>query len=125
MDKEEMKKKIVELIDMNARNGPKLAFYSDPIVVSIVKELYDKWENNGRRGIPLDYASEEQIKILYKKALRYCNVSDEEAWLMFLSSEGTDINPSLEEIRESASRGEEGKSWWKRILQFFIPTSSE
>jgi len=124
MNKEEMKKKIIELIDMNTRNGPKLAFYSDPVVASIVKELYSKWEDEGRKGLPLDYASEEEVKVLYRKALRYCNVSDEEAWLMFLSSEGSDINPSLEEIKESSSR-EEGESWWKRILRFFIPTGSE
>ena len=119
MDREKMKEKIIEIIDKNKRNGPKIAFYSDPQVASLMNELYQRWESNDRKGIPLDYASDDEIKFLYNIALKYSNVSDDEAWIMYLSREGTDINPTLEElVEEEESRK---PSIWRRIFWFLIP----
>ncbi|MEN3000070.1 MAG: hypothetical protein ABDH61_05810 [Acidilobaceae archaeon] len=56
----------------------KAAFYSDPEVSRILEELTRRWEKEGR-GIPLDYATEEELEELYRRAMRYAFMSDEEA----------------------------------------------
>ncbi|MCD6301587.1 MAG: hypothetical protein J7L82_05910, partial [Staphylothermus sp.] len=84
MNIEKMKQEILKLIDESKENGRKIAFYSDPNVTEILTKLYEQWEKNNRKGIPLDYASPEEIEILYNLALKYSKVSDAEAWSMFL-----------------------------------------
>ncbi len=61
-------KEIVRLIDEGRDEWRKAAFYSDPDVLEILNTLYHRWELNDMKGLPLDYASEEEINILYKKA---------------------------------------------------------
>ncbi|OYT38069.1 MAG: hypothetical protein B6U89_06385 [Desulfurococcales archaeon ex4484_58] len=112
MDIEEKKKKILKLIDESKEQGRKIAFYSDPTVSDIMEELYNRWENSGCKGIPLDYASDREIKILYNLAVKYSRVSNAEAWAMFLSREEGYLTPSQEEGEEKRN------SIWKRVFWF-------
>jgi len=120
LDKEKIKNRIIELIDKNTRNGPKIAFYSDPKVANLIDELYSRWEKNNRVGIPLDYANDEEMKFLYNIALKYSNISDAEAWTLYLSREGSDINPTLEELAEAEEESRK-TSILRRIFWFLIP----
>lgn len=81
---EKKKNEIIRLIDDSKQNGRKIAFYSDPLVVEILDKIYELWEKNNREGIPLDYASPDQIDVLYNLALKYSRVSDSEAWALYL-----------------------------------------
>jgi len=45
-----------------------MAFYSDREVVTIMDEVYSRWEESGRIGEPLDYATDEELEVLAKKA---------------------------------------------------------
>ncbi|MCD6195218.1 MAG: hypothetical protein J7J82_00315 [Staphylothermus sp.] len=105
MDLEKMKQEIIKLIDESKESGRKIAFYSDPYVSEVLTKLYDLWEKNNRKGIPLDYASAEEIETLYNLAIRYSKVSDAEAWAMFLR----------ENIYED-KKNKKKKSFLKRIL---------
>ncbi len=71
MNIQDKKNKIIELIDESKDDERKIAFYSDDIVQGILTRLYDEWEKNNRNGIPLDYASPEEIDTLYRLAIRY------------------------------------------------------
>ena len=66
-------KEIIESIEENRNNMVKAAFYSDPDVVDIVTRLYERWEKNNRKGVPLDYANEEELEVLAVKARYYRN----------------------------------------------------
>lgn len=68
---EDMKKEIIDIVDKNWNPWVKAAFYSDPDVEAILTSLYEEWESQGRLGTPLDYATQEQIEILYHKAQEY------------------------------------------------------
>lgn len=74
-----MKEEIISLIDENRSPWVKAAFYSDPEVSKILENLINRWESAGRAGIPLDYATEEELRILHKKAQMYGSMSDAEA----------------------------------------------
>jgi hypothetical protein len=58
---ESKKRRLMSLVDLSAEPWRKVAFYSNEEAVSIVSELYKRWEEGGRRGTPLDYASEEEL----------------------------------------------------------------
>ncbi len=45
-----------------------MAFYSDREVVAIMDGVYARWEESGRIGEPLDYATDEELEILARKA---------------------------------------------------------
>ena len=105
MELEKMKREIIKLIDDSRESGRKIAFYSDPYVAEVLTKLYDLWEKNNRKGIPLDYASAEEIEKLYNLALRYSKVSDAEAWAMFLR----------ENVYESKKQKKK-RSFLKRLL---------
>ncbi len=77
--KEELKREIVKLIDENRSPWVKAAFYSNPEVSGILDRLISLWESNDRRGIPLDYASEDELRTLHRLARRYASLSDDEA----------------------------------------------
>ena len=68
---EDMKREIIDIVDRNWNPWVKAAFYSDPEVESILVTLYEIWESQNRRGIPLDYATQEQLEVLYVKAQEY------------------------------------------------------
>lgn len=112
---ENKKKKIIDLIDKCGKQGPKIAFYSDPKVSSLINELYKRWENRGRSGLPIDYATAEEIDFLYSMAIKYSNISDEEAWFYFISREEGSIEERNKVVKEK-------KSIWKRIFWFLIPS---
>ncbi len=67
--RDEMIKEIVSLVEESRDGWRKTAFYSDDDVMNLLEELYDRWEEAGRTGLPLDYATEEEITFLYKRAL--------------------------------------------------------
>ncbi|MCX8195779.1 MAG: hypothetical protein N3F67_01675 [Acidilobaceae archaeon] len=75
MDKKQF---ILKAIEDNRSPWVKAAFYSDPDVSRILEELTKRWEREGR-GIPLDYATEEELEELYRKAASYAFMSEEEA----------------------------------------------
>lgn len=68
--------RIIEMVDENRDQNVKIAFYSDSYVSQTLEKLYERWEKNNREGIPLDYATEEELFQLAKKAsLYYSNPS--------------------------------------------------
>ncbi|ADI32192.1 hypothetical protein [Staphylothermus hellenicus] len=107
---EKKKNEIIKLIDDSRQDGRKIAFYSDPLVIEILDKVYELWEKNNRKGIPLDYASPEQINVLYNLALKYSRVSDSEAWALYLRRTvyGT----------EKENESENKKSRLRSILRF-------
>jgi len=64
-------KQIIELIDDNENVNVKTAFYSDEYVIKTLEVLYQRWEENGRKSIPLDYANDDELIQLLKKAKYY------------------------------------------------------
>ncbi len=83
---EDKKRKIIELIDESKDNDRKIAFYSDDKVVEILDRLYRKWEENNRVGIPLDYATPEEIDTLYNLAVKYSSSPRGRAYIEFVRS---------------------------------------
>ncbi len=77
MESEELRKKfILEIerwIEKNPNPYAKAAFYSDDDVVRIVEELYRRWQENNFKGMPLDYATLEELRMLAAKAYEYRN----------------------------------------------------
>ncbi len=86
MNINDKKRKIIELIDESKDNDRKLAFYSDETVMKILDRLYSEWEKNNRNGIPLDYATPEEIEILYSLAVKYSKSPTRKAYLKFIES---------------------------------------
>ncbi len=76
---ERLKHEIIEMIDYNRDNWVKAAFFSDEVVEVIMESLYTKWAQNGEIARPIDYATEDELKILYKKAKYYSSLSTSEA----------------------------------------------
>lgn len=75
--RERLKEKIITLIDDSMNNWAKMAFYSDSNVARILDEVYKRWESNSRRGLPIDYASYEELQILASAAEKYKNAGPE------------------------------------------------
>ncbi|RLB06897.1 MAG: hypothetical protein DRG27_06975 [Deltaproteobacteria bacterium] len=61
-------REIVELIDESDDYWRKAAFYSDPDVSALLDSLYERWESSSMQGVPLDYATDEEVDFLYHKA---------------------------------------------------------
>ncbi len=85
-----MREEIVRLIDYNNDNWIKAAFFSDEVVEVIMENLYNKWSENGELGRPIDYAGEDEVKILLKRAKKYASMSTKEAMQASLSRMGLD-----------------------------------
>lgn len=68
VDISKLKKEIIAWIEESNDPIYKIAFYSNEEVVPIANKLMEIWEKNERRGIPLDYATEEEIVKLHKIA---------------------------------------------------------
>ncbi|MEM0356074.1 MAG: hypothetical protein QXT88_02995 [Desulfurococcaceae archaeon] len=75
MDKP-VKEKIIELVDKSWEPWRKAAFYSNPLVIEIMDKLYKEWEKEGRKGIPLDYASQEELEKLLQIALTVTEIKE-------------------------------------------------
>ncbi len=106
MDPASMRKKIIELIDDSRDNDRKIAFYSDENVQAIMERLYSEWEKNDRKGIPLDYASNEELEVLYRLAKRYAENPYRKAYIDF-----------MQKAYFGEKKEEKHNSWLKRILR--------
>ncbi len=78
-ERERLKNEIISLIDYNRDNWVKAAFFSDEVVEVIMESLYYKWSRNGEVARPIDYATDDELKILYNKAKYYSSLSTSEA----------------------------------------------
>ncbi len=85
---ERMKEEIVRLIDFNQDNWVKAAFFSDEVVEIIMDNLYNKWSQSGEIGRPIDYATEDEVKVLYNRAKKYASMNTREAMKLSLSRMG-------------------------------------
>ena len=77
---EDLKRKVIELIDESHNQWAKMAFYGDPEVSSILESVYARWEESGSSGYPIDYATRKELEILASKAERYRNAGPEVAY---------------------------------------------
>jgi len=55
------------------------ALYSDPQVRRINERLVERWRSSGMRGDPLDYATDEEARILLALAQRYVYLTPDQA----------------------------------------------
>ncbi len=60
------------------------AFYSDPSVEDILNKLYERWTRNNNVGEPIDYATDEEVEILYKLAKHYASLTPYEAYTIYM-----------------------------------------
>lgn len=75
MSRERLIREIEMYVDCNPNIYAKIAFYSDPEVQRILENIYRRWEEAGQRGIPLDFATIDELKLLASKALKYKDAS--------------------------------------------------
>jgi uncharacterized protein (DUF1015 family) len=80
---DEMKKEVVRLIDENKDNVYKIVFYSQPEVQRILDNLTERWSNAGNRGEPIDYATAEEVQVLYHLARKITSMRPEELWAKY------------------------------------------
>jgi len=78
----DLKQRVLDLVE-NAPQMNKAAFYSDPIVESMVEELQSRWEKAGYQGEPIDYATPEELEKLYELAKYYASLSPWKAYRIF------------------------------------------
>jgi len=64
-------KEIIEMIDENEDVEVKLSFYSDAFVNKCLNKAYSLWENADRKGIPLEYLDDDELKELHMRATYY------------------------------------------------------
>jgi len=74
-----MRKELISLIDQNKDTWVKAAFFSDETVEKLMEVIYSRWEASEQLGMPIDYASEEELEILLDLAKRYARMSSSEA----------------------------------------------
>lgn len=75
MSRERLIREIEMYVDCNPNIYAKIAFYSDPEVQRILENIYKRWEGAGQRGMPLDFATIDELKVLASKALKYKDAS--------------------------------------------------
>lgn len=78
-----MKKEIISWIEESADPIYKIAFYSNEEVAPLASKLLEAWEKNNRAGIPLDYATEEEIIKLHKIAKKIISTPPEALYAMY------------------------------------------
>lgn len=84
IDVSKLKREIIALIDESSEQVYKIAFYSDPKVSSIMDRLISKWERNQQKGIPLDYATEDEVRTLHDVAVKIARIPPQELQSMYL-----------------------------------------
>ncbi len=84
-ERERLIRILLDLIEDNEVAWRKAAFYSDPQVERIYSRLVDEWIKAGERGIPLDYATLEELRVLVEAAKRYAFISESRARALALS----------------------------------------
>ncbi|AFK51565.1 hypothetical protein TCELL_1142 [Thermogladius calderae 1633] len=99
-----LKSEIVRLIDESRDVEVKMAFYSDERVQSIMDRLNKEWESNGYKGIPLDYATVDELKTLHDLA-RFYSTHPTGAYREFMRA-----------AYGIPTAKPEKKSWWRRLL---------
>lgn len=68
VDAERIKRELITLIDENREPIYKAVFYSKPEVQSIMNRIMEVWERSGRQGIPIDYATIDELEQLLRIA---------------------------------------------------------
>lgn len=79
--RDKMIKELTYMIDETDDVWKKIAFYSDQRVQEILDSLYVRWSNASYEKTPLDYASDEELKELYNKAIRIKDEDKDRAML--------------------------------------------
>ncbi len=74
----------IEFFLSTANEWVQAAFYGDPTVGRITETLYKRWEEAGRAGEPLDYATDEELRELHRLAQRYSRMTVYEAMRLVL-----------------------------------------
>jgi len=87
LSEESIKEEIVRLIDENPDQWIKAAFYSDERVKHIMANLYERWERDDSRMLPIDYATLDELKQLYALAKKYSRLDTGTAMRIALGSE--------------------------------------
>jgi len=105
---EELKRRITMLIDDSTNNWAKIAFYSDPNVAHILDLVYDRWEQNNRKGLPIDYATIDELRVLVHAAEKYKNAGPEVVSRLMFSSRMDTVNTTSDKRKK--------KSFIKRLL---------
>ena len=103
---EDLKRKVIELIDESHNQWAKMAFYGDPEVSSILETVYARWEEAGNTGYPIDYATREELEILASKAERYRNAGPEVVSAIVYGGE----------LQEEKKNERKPKSFLRRLL---------
>ncbi len=104
MKREKIKSEILELIDDNYSNWRKAAFYSDPEVVEVLDRLQRVWEEEGMKGYPIDYASDEELALLYDKARTYAYMPEDRARSIVFGRQGGDEEEQGSSLRRFLRR---------------------
>ncbi len=81
---EDLKHELLAILD-NFDNDRLAAFYSEPLVAQLLNTLYRRWEENSRRGEPLDYAKSSELEKLLALAKRIARLQGWEARRRWLS----------------------------------------
>ncbi len=84
---EECREKLLELLD-SMHPWCRSAFYADRDVARLVSALYSRWEEAGRSGEPVDYASLDELRMLLERADRYSRLPPWQALRMALEGRG-------------------------------------
>ncbi len=95
LSKEELVQELISLIEDNESPWRKAAFYSDPKVGPIYEKLINAWLKAGEKGIPLDYASIEDLEVLVSIARKYAFMNENRARAIAMSRMGEDSFSSM------------------------------
>jgi len=79
----EMREEIIRLIDNNQEVIYKIAFYSQQEVQGLLGEVMKRWERNNYEGRPIDYATDEEVVVLYKIAKKISSMKPEVLYRMY------------------------------------------
>ncbi len=93
---------ILRMIDDNPSNWKKAAFYSDDEILPLLEDLQRRWEESNNEGIPIDYATDEELDLLLAKARKYYYMSEAEAVSLVMARQ--------QGLRREPDRGEQGGS---------------
>jgi len=55
-------------VEESADPWVKAAFYSDSDVLRILSNIYERWERGGMSGEPLNYATDNELEVLFQKS---------------------------------------------------------
>lgn len=87
-ERERLVRELISLIEDNDVAWRKAAFYSDPEVEPIYDRLIEAWGAAGEKGAPLDYASEDELRVLVSVARKYAFMSEDKARSIAMSRMG-------------------------------------